>query len=89
MFYVNNYAAGFVQVHLIPVAKSPGSVTTLPAGCPDPWDGAAVVAAYPELSIASQKIQQVDNMPLLHYYHFLHFKLGRQLTSVLDLDLNR
>ncbi len=58
--YTPCYIPLFVcQVHLIPVARGPGSVSPLPAGTPDPWDAARVVAAYPELSLASHRINQV------------------------------
>ena len=45
------------SVHLIPVCRDPGSVSPLPGVTPPPWVAAAVVARYPHLTLASDRVQ--------------------------------
>jgi len=47
------------DVHLIPVCDHPGHVTPIPAVTPQPGVCAQVVASYPDLTRASNRVQQV------------------------------
>jgi len=81
------------MIHLIPLCESPGQVTPIPADTPHPSVCAQVVASYPHLSRAGEKVQQaldlrLDGMPhnIAANHHNCTVSLPRRVARLLALD---
>ena len=78
------------RLHLIPVCSSPATISPLPCITPSPATAASVVAGYPRLTLASDKVQeaiQARLTPLPHYtesnHHRVNVSLPRALAAML------
>jgi len=82
-------------VHIIPVCSHPGLVTPIPAVTPPPSICAQVVASYPALTKAREKVQdaiksRLDNMPVnqLSNHHTCTIPLPKLVGRLLARNKN-
>ena len=87
------------KVHLLPVCRDPGSVSPIPGVTPPPQVCARVVTSYPNLSLATDKVQaairdKLNGMPrsmsrgVLDNHHVTNVMLPQDVITLLSRDVS-